>query len=202
MTIHHHFKGTNIQLSADGQTARRTAGYGNAICSSASPLAAIDGVREYEILITKQAERGYSTALSCGISNCAPYKIEGDFRTYGNYGKDLIPRPAARRTSSNSTPINATPTANPSSVPAHSWILESTCMYYDGCEINDGYASKASNKQGHGLSSLGTGHKVRVVLDKIGTLRFFFDDVDMGIAATNIPVDGDMWAIFDVYSKL
>ena len=83
-----------------------------------------------------------------------------------------------------------------------SWILDSTCVYRDGCEINDRYAQSMSSNFGQGLSALTVGHRVRVVVDKHGTLRYYFDDVDMGVAALNLPVDRDLWAIIDVYGKV
>lgn len=50
LCVNDRFKGANIQLSDDGQIARRTASYSDAICSSDAPLAVVDGCRSYEVM--------------------------------------------------------------------------------------------------------------------------------------------------------
>ncbi len=49
LTIDDDSKGENIQLSADGQTAKRIRGYSGSICLSAAPLALNDDCFSYEV---------------------------------------------------------------------------------------------------------------------------------------------------------
>ena len=49
LRVNDDFKGGNIELSDDGQVARRIASYSDAVCSSAAPLAEVDGCRSYEV---------------------------------------------------------------------------------------------------------------------------------------------------------
>lgn len=82
-----------------------------------------------------------------------------------------------------------------------SWLLDGTNVYHDGVTIAAQYGNGVTSNHGTGLESLTRGGKVKVVVDREGQLRFFFNGVDQGVAATGLPVGADMWVLADVYGQ-
>lgn len=77
-----------------------------------------------------------------------------------------------------------------------SWMLDGECVVKDDQILNSHYT-----RDSRGMDALTAGQKVRVSIEADATLHFWLNDKDLGVAARDIPVEADLWALVDVYGQ-
>jgi neuralized-like protein 4 len=71
-----------------------------------------------------------------------------------------------------------------------SWVLDDDDVIVNGTVQKSEYGD---------VNQLSTNDVIRIVVDADGNLRFFFNGKDQGVAASNLPIFGEFYAVVELY---